>query len=612
VRLLWAPKDRVFTARSFALAGGLLEAFMAACSEAGCSYSSSLGNHGPIELVPALIEKLEASRFTAEIVPELAAVLEQEAAKVRAGTVAGALRASRLEQRAREIGKTIRPYQKVGMAFLAGNDRAVLADPTGIGKGVQALGALDPEPRVVIVCKAIMKGCYVGGIPRGGWADEIRKWLGSSVKITILSGRSSFRWPEANEIVITNPAILPKSPGESKVVDGKIVGPPPEVPAATEPPDGVVLVVDEAHEYTNPKAQQTRRVRHLVRLVLRKKGKAWGLTATPISNKHEDLWEVLDVFELATRVYGSYERYASLWNCVHERVSQDRVVRKWGEPTDEVVELLRPWMLRRNKRDVLPEMPPLTFDTLVVEVDKKTLDLCDAAVSELKKAGLDIDKALEVLEEGKGGVSFTALSKALEALSRVKAPAAMEQVIELERQGEPTVFFTAHVAVAEAVSKRKGWGMITGEHATINIDGTPRTVPRTEVVRMFQEGCLQHGVSATIQAMGTGATLTRATRAFFHSRLFSATKNLQAIGRIERIGQEQPMRVTNLAANHPLDIRMAEILEAKLDLHANVVDASAVHVEDLGKILDNTRGLDIAATKVATGTPLRPRLERGH
>ncbi len=610
VKLLWNPQDQVFMARVLGLSGGLLEAFLLSCSEAGCSYSSSLGNHGRAHLVPALIASLEARRFVVDIAPELASVLEEQAAEIRAGSIAGVLRAERLDKRAAEIGKVVRPYQKVGIAFLSGLDRAVLADPTGIGKGLQSLGALDPKPRCLIVCKAIMKGCYVGGAPRGGWADEIRKWLGPSVKITILSGRASFRWPDENEIVITNPAILPKSPGESKVVKGQIVGPPPEVPAATEPPEGVVLIVDEAHEYTNPKAQQTRRIRHMVRLVHRKKGRTWALTATPIANKHEDLWNVLEVFELAELVYGSYERYKALWGVQLEQITRDRTVKRWGEPDLEVVELLKPWMLRRNKADVLPELPKITFDTIVVEVDKSTLALCDKAMSELKKGGFDLDKAIEFLDEGK--LSFEMLSKAMEALSRVKAPAALEHIVEIEVQGEPTIFFAAHLAVVEAVSKRKGWGMITGERATVNLDGTPKTVTRAEVVRAFQDGELEHGVAGTIQAMGTGATLTRASRAFFHSRLPSAIKNLQAIGRIERLGQEHPMRVTNLAANHPLDIRLAEIIETKLDLHASVVDAAAVPAEDIGKIRDNTLGLEVAATKVAGPATLRPRLERGH
>ena len=611
VRLLWNPRDRVFTVRAFAIAGGLLERFTAACAEAGCSYTSSLGNHGRVELVPAVIERLEAYDFTVNVVPELAAMLEKQAASVRSGSIAGVLRAERLDRRAAQIGKVVRPYQKVGIAFLAANPAAFLADPTGVGKGLQTLGALDLQPRCLIVCKAIMKGCYVDGVPRGGWADEIRKWLGD-VKVTILSGRASFRWPDENEIVITNPAILPKSPGESKVKDGQIVGPPPTVPAATEPPEGVVLVVDEAHEYTNPKAQQTRRIRHLCRLVRRRNGKTWALTATPLANDHDDLWNVLECFGLADIIYGSKERYSRLWGVRFEEVKPGQFVKQAGDPEPEVVELLKPWMLRRNKADVLPELPKLTFDTVVVEVDKSALKLCDAAMNELKAAGFDLDKAIDFLDEGKGGIAFSALSRAMEALSRVKAPAALEHVAELEARGEPTVFFAAHVAVVEAVSKRPGWGSITGERSTINIDGTPRTVPRAEVVRAFQDGELLHGVAGTIQAMGTGATLTRATRAFFHSRLPSAIKNLQAIGRIERLGQEHPMRVTNLAANHPLDIRLAEIIEVKLDLHASVVDAAAVPVEDLGKIRDNTRSLEVAATKVMEPAPLRPRLERGH
>jgi SNF2 family DNA or RNA helicase len=600
-------------ARTLAIALDLVDTFKKACRSAGCEYDTIRGSHCPPEQTPILLEELESQGFDVELVPDLATELERLATVSRKAAAVAGVRAEILNQRLWTTSKKkVKPYQKVGMQFLASNPRAMLADDCGLGKSLQVLGALGQEPRCLIVAPAIMKGAWVGRgknrVLRGGWCDEIRRWLGPHVVITVLTGRDSFRWPEPNECVITGYEILPRAPGE---VEKKNKLP----PLALECPRGVFLVADEAQRLANPTSLQTRRFRNLAFRVLENGGSTWGVTATPLNNNPKELWHVLECFGLASLTFGSFDRYAKLHNCEMKLVKRDSWAWEWGQPEPEVPQYLSRYMLKRKKRDVLEDLPAITFTTLVVELDKKTSGLCDVALNVLdryEKSGLNLAQAYELLDENAGGsFDFAKISAALEALGRAKAPFAIQQMIEAEGKGEPVVFFAAHVAVVEELALRKGWGAITGGQSTANLNGTPEPMKRGEVIRLFQEGKLEHGVAATIGTMGTGATLTRASHAFFHSRLWSHTKNMQAIGRIERLGQENAMRVTNLSGNHPLDLRMAEVLERKASLYVDSIEAAAVEKKDLAKPKVTVFALDAAARKVIRGPVLRARLDKG-
>lgn len=580
VRLLWAPRQRIVLVLPLDTNVKCIEALRTACKRAGCDYDKQRGHYAPFERVALLVRELEEEGLTVELVPELVLEVEKQAAEVRRLASVGAMRAERFAQFVKaRTGKALRNYQKIGIQFLASNPFAILADDGGLGKSIQVLGALGPNPRCLVVAPAVMRGAYVGRgkdkAPRGGWADEARKWLGDAVRVTILEGRNSFRWPEPNEIVITGYDTLPRAFGER----GKNL--PSEAPPC---PPGVTIVADEAQNLSSSTSLRSRRFVNLIRRAVEAgDARAWGITATPLNNEPKELWQVLGCFRLAEAVFGSFDNFVRLHNCSAKQVGYNKFQVEWNEPAPEVAERLKRYMLRRRKRDVLTELPPISFETVVVEVDKKTLALCDKALSEIEKSGLDLAQALELLEESRHGIDFTKISAALEALGRAKLPAALEYVKLYESRKEPVVFFASHVAPVEAVGARKGWAMVVGETATVNKEGAPKTVKRNEAIRMFQEGEVDHGFCSTIQSTGTGATLTRASRAFFHSRLWSATKNAQAVWRIERIGQENAMTVTNLVGNHPLDVRMAELLEKKAALYASSVDAASVAQEELNK-----------------------------
>ena len=148
------------------------------------------------------------------------------------------------------------PFQREGVAWLCDEERQVgiLADQMGLGKTIQALVAHRKGRGLVVVCPASLKGV---------WAREAEAWR-DDLSVTILSGRGSFRWPEKDELIITNYEILPSA---SEFVT---------------PPSGVGLVADEAHYLKSARSQRTKKFRTLSKVVEVAGGRVWLLTGTPL------------------------------------------------------------------------------------------------------------------------------------------------------------------------------------------------------------------------------------------------------------------------------------------------------------------------------------------
>jgi SNF2 family DNA or RNA helicase len=384
--------------------------------------------------------------------------------------------------------------------------------------------------RQEVVCPAVAKGV---------WAREAAKWR-PELKVTILSGRGSFRWPQPGEIVAVNYDILPE-----------------EAPGC---PAGLVLVADEAHNLASSKAARTKRFRGMSKAVRECGGRVYVLTATPIKNRPPELWSVLSAAGIEREAFGSWPQFVHAFSGVEGRWGGY----EWGSPRPEVPDLLRRVCLRRRKADVLKDMPEKTIKYATVEIDKATARTCDALVKSMVKGGDSIEIAIEKLFAS--GLSFEELSAARAALAKAKIPAMLELVEEYESAGEALVVFSAYRAPVDLLAGREGWATITGDTSAED---------RTAIEEKFQRGELR-GVACTIRAGGVAITLTRASNALFVDREWNPALNTQAEDRIYRIGQSRGVLITHLVADHVLDERISEILSIKAALVAGSVDAATV------------------------------------
>lgn len=407
-----------------------------------------------------------------------------------------------------EPPKKLFPFQETGVSFLKTHARALFADQMGLGKTVQVASALaESDAPTIIVCPASLKL---------NWERELKKWA-PGLKTSVLSGKDSFRAPEKGEAVIVNYDILPAELKE-------------------KPPAGLRLVADEAQYVKNYKTQRAQRLR----AIAEKSEKVWALTGTPLPNRPPDLWGVLESCNMAEHTFGNFGKFYRLFNA-----SKGKYGTNWGMPRAEVPQILSRVMLRRLRKDVLPELPEKTYkDIEVNSISNKLLKKLDDAAKKIDYSKTELP-------------SFDAFSEVRAALAEERIPHMLELVEHHEESNMPLLVFSAHRGPIDKLQEREGWATITGDTSLEK---------RQEIVDQFQNGKLK-GVGLTISAGGTGLTLTRASNALFVDLDWTPANNSQAEDRMVRIGQQaKGVQIMRMVSNHALDKHIARLIVRKMDL----------------------------------------------
>lgn len=287
-----------------------------------------------------------------------------------------------------------RPFQMAGARFAMEHRNVLIADEPGLGKTIQSIAAvIGSKTRGSVLIVAPKTAAYVT------WPAELRRWLadvspddpvrtlgGNSDKRTRLGIlREILQWDAANgadmqpddqhprrQWVILSPNYLRfKAEVDKKnrfIYDShgeKIITP---VGVALKPLlylQWSAIIVDEAHETlagaTGNIKKQSAQSRGLRMLDLRDNGLRLALSGTPFRGKHENIWGVLNWLD--PEEYNPYGGENSYWKWVHKHF---QVFHDDTYDVDVIGNLrserdlrasLKPYMIRRTKKKVLPEMP---------------------------------------------------------------------------------------------------------------------------------------------------------------------------------------------------------------------------------------------------------------
>jgi hypothetical protein len=504
-----------------------------------------------IERLPALREALLQAGLELAVDPELGNALQRAAADAQATAEAGARRLAEAESRLRDRGLTLYPYQRDGVRWLACRRAGLLADSMGLGKTVQVLMALPERAQALVVAPAAISA---------NWLTECRRWR-PDLKPGSIGSRADWRWPAPGELLVATYGALPAEDQE-----------------ITQPPPGIYLVADEAHLLKGARGrrqpdgtyrggvQRVRRWFGVQQAVQQAGGSTWLLTGTPLINRPQELWRVLQAAGLAEEAFGSYPRFVELAGGRKTRYGMT-----WdGEVSAEVPLALQRVSLRRDRETVLPDLPRKVRQVHEVPIaDEDTIRLCDALQGRLEEQGYTVEDLADMsrLAQEVREVVFELLSRVRAGLATAKIPALLELIESYEEECTPVVVFSAHLAPLQALASRPGWGLI---------DGSVPADQRAATVEAFQRGDLR-GVACSYAAGGVGITLTRAHHVVCVDLPWTPALLQQAEDRCCRIGQEaDSVHVRILAADHPVDERVAELIVEKTRLIEQAVDASAV------------------------------------
>ncbi len=324
------------------------------------------------------------------------------------------------------------------------------------------------------------------------------------------------------------------------------------------------VVFDEAHYLKNRKANWTKAALKL------KSERVYLLSGTPVSGWAHELWTLLRFVNPDDLELRSYWRWVETWFSVWSPPwggTEVKGLRK-GLTWEEFAEgcnLEGKW-LRRTQAEKLSELPPLTTQTLEVELTGEQKRVYRSLSKEFVA---EVESGLEVAwSEGSKAVKLAKVRSGLGVLDpaygvRHSAKLEVLRLLLAERE-EPTLVLCYFQRTAELVGVLAAeLGLSVGV-----VHGGVAVSERQNLAEQLQSGELQVLVG-TVATLGEGLTLTAATCAVFLERSPRPSQNEQAQRRIYRFGQTKPCLVVDVVVAE--DSALLARLSAKLGEQSEVL-----------------------------------------
>ncbi len=465
----------------------------------------------------------------------------------------------------------LRTYQREGVGWLKFlrwfGLGGILADDMGLGKTIQVLAMLDARygqtgmdepgfgdnghgdggsahrPSLVVAPRSVIFN----------WVDEARRFT-PHLRVAAYAGAEREAMREAFDkldLVVTSYGLLRRDVLELRHC----------------PFDYVIL--DEAQAIKNPKSQSAKAGRLLdARHRL-------ALTGTPVENHLGDLWSIFEF--LNPGMLGQALAFSSLVRTASTDRSNLDLARQAGRA-------LRPFILRRTKKQVLAELPDKIEQTIVCQMDEPQRAVYNQLRDHYRRLLLkgDTDKtATATSTPGFGGSTMLVLEALLrlrqaachpaliddsrEDLPSAKLDVLVDQLVELIDEQHKALVFSQFTSLLTLVRKRLDAAGITYEY----LDG--RTRDREQRIAHFQqdEACPVFLIS--LKAGGLGLNLTAADYVFLLDPWWNPAVEQQAIDRAHRIGQTRHVFAYRLICEDTVEQRIAELQQHKKELADAVI-----------------------------------------
>ncbi len=435
----------------------------------------------------------------------------------------------------------LRPYQKRGVAWLAHLARhgchGLLADEMGLGKTVQVLTLIAsacplPGSAHLIICPASV-------VPV--WQRESARFF-PHLSVEILRQQNDFVHQPKDGLWIASYTQLRR---HRKLLEQIEFG---------------YAVLDEAQFIKNPDAKISQacmavRARH--RLVL---------TGTPLENRQLDLWTLFRF--LMPGLLGGRKQMAEQANRM-PLVQAERLRRQ-----------IAPFVLRRTKAEVLPELPPKVESTLICPLTPLQIREYNRLAGEgLAFLGEEVKTALR----SKAVHLFTLLTRLRQTCCdpqllpwmKNTAPENSGKLLLLSQKareilasGHKIVIFSQFVRLLERAE-----ALLRKNHPEIPFFTlTGRTLRREEPVEAFQQVPGAAGILVSLRAGGTGITLHAADYVFLLDPWWNPAVEAQAVDRVHRIGQDKTVFVYRMVTHGTIEERIEQLKTSKRELFNAIVD----------------------------------------
>jgi SNF2 family DNA or RNA helicase len=469
-------------------------------------------------------------------------------------------------------GTTLMKHQAELIASVAQGHRTfLLADEPGLGKTAQSLLAADAigaYPLLVVVPNVV----------KTNWAREAQRWVPNR-SVTVLHGDGEDMDGFA-DVIIVNYEILDRHAGWLATLGFRS------------------MVVDEAHFIKNRESQRSRYVLQLAEKIRERVSRPllMALTGTPLINSVEDfraIWQFLGWID-------DKKPRAELMNALEDIGLTPAEPGFFVEARRAVIDM---GIVRRRKVDVAADIPARRIADIPVELDDEVgrsirdaeRELTAKLVQRYHQAlaartgrapveGIDHALVRQVarweLEDQDASTTGENVFSMVRRIGRAKAQLAADYAAQLAANVGKVVFFAKHLDVmdqAEEVFARRGL-------RTATVRGEQSTAQRTAQIDAFVNDPDVAVIVCSLTAAGVGLNLQVASNVVLAELSWTSAEQTQAIDRVHRIGQEEPVTAWRIIAAQTIDTKIAELIDSKAGLAARALDGSDEEIVDSGDI----------------------------
>lgn len=445
----------------------------------------------------------------------------------------------------------LRSYQKTGFKWFktlsACGFGGILADEMGLGKTLQTIAFLASEveeqgenkkPALIVAPTSLVYN----------WKSEVEKFS-PNLKTVVISGSKKEREIllkeiEESDMVITSYPLIRRDIDEYKDIEFSY------------------CILDEAQQIKNPASLNAQSVKDI-----KAKGR-FALTGTPIENSLTELWSIFDF------IMPGY------------LMSHGKFVKQYETPIaknkskgalEELNKHIKPFILRRFKKEVVKELPPKIEHKIIVEMTEEQKKLYAAYLASAKE---EIDEEIKNKGFNKSKIKILSLLTRLRQIccdpssfvenyegESGKMLALDELLEESIASGHRILLFSQFTSVLKNIEIRLKKNKIQYMY----LDGQTPSQKRIEMVNSFNKG--EGSVFLiSLKAGGTGLNLTGADVVIHFDPWWNPAAEQQAVDRAHRIGQSKTVEVIKLLAQGTIEEKIFELQEKKKEIIKNVLD----------------------------------------
>jgi SNF2 family DNA or RNA helicase len=321
------------------------------------------------------------------------------------------------------------------------------------------------------------------------------------------------------------------------------------------------LVLDESHRIRNRKSKTFQNINQLSA-----KFKI-SLSGTPIENSLADLWSQMEFIN--PEILGSYEFFKKHFQNPIEKERN-------SEALSDLKKIVEPFLLRRTKQQVLPDLPDMVEQFSYCEMSKEQSELFERERSAARNFLLTVNSeskdyrfhVLAALTRLRQISNHPRLYNNELEMSSGKFDQVMDYIETVRQSGSKMLVFSSfveHLRLFEREFRKQKikYAMFSGADNSNKREQEIERFVHHEDVSIFL---------ISLKAGGVGLNLTQADYVLILDPWWNPFAELQAIGRAHRIGQENKVIVTRFISSGSIEEKILKLQEKKLKISADILD----------------------------------------